>query len=55
MHFFSIPSLILSFLNFMGLTKPYRMAANCQKSLRIKFDEIVILCSVEATFLRPRS
>ena len=30
----------------MGLSKPSRMAANCQNSLRIKVDEKSILTSV---------
>ena len=44
--FFNIPLLNLSFFHIMGLIRPYRMTANCQKSLRIKFDEKMILTSV---------
>ena len=47
MRFFNIPSLNLSFLISMGLTKPNRMTTNCQNSLRIKFDEKLILNSVK--------
>ena len=51
MRFFNIPSLNLSFLISMGLTKPNRMATNCQNSLRIKFDEKLILSSVQTQFI----
>ena len=46
MRFFNIPSLNLSFLISMGLTKPNRMTTNCQNSLRIKFYEKLISSSV---------
>ena len=54
MYFFNIPSLNLSFLIFIGLTtKPNSMTANCQKPLRIKFDEKLILTSVIWTPVVP--
>ena len=37
--FFSNPSLVLIFFNFISINKAYRMAANLQNSFRIKIDE----------------
>ena len=44
--FCNILSLNLRFFFFKTLIIPYRMTANCQKSLRIKIDEKLILTSV---------
>ena len=49
MLYFNIPSLNLTFCNLMGLIKPFSMTLNCRKSLKIKFDEKLILTSVMPT------